>query len=89
MGLQSELFDRAANCERLTNLTSDHNKRLTLRLVRDLWIALANESPGMSERALSRAIAALDEMLSGFDLSVGYVVAVRRLAHFETSRLGE
>ena len=67
MSQQSELFDRAADCERLKNLTSDHYKRLTFRLMRDLWIALANECAGMSKKVLLNEIAELDKMQS--DLS--------------------
>jgi hypothetical protein len=81
MRLQSELFDRAADCERLRILTSDRYKKLTLRLMRDLWIALANESVGMSERVLLNEIAELDKIQADLDPSVGSVVTVRRLAH--------
>ena len=82
MRLQSDLFDRAADCERLRNLTSDHYKKLTLRLMRDLWIALANESPGMPERVLLNEIAELDKIQASLD-PVGGVVAAGRLAQFE------
>jgi hypothetical protein len=35
--------------------------------MRDLWIALANESAGMSERVLLNEIADLDKMQSGLE----------------------
>jgi hypothetical protein len=89
MRLQSELFDRAADCERLRNLTSDHYKKLTLRLMRDLWIALANESVGMSERVLLNEIAGLDKIQSGPDPSVDDVVTAGRLAHSEALEASE
>ena|SRR3974390_1076143 len=83
MTRQSELFDRAAHCERLKTLTSDSYERLTLRLMRNLWIGLANESVGMSERVLLDEIAELDEIQSGLDPSAGGVVTTRKPAHFE------
>ena len=92
MRLQSDLFDRAADCERLKNLTSDHYKKLTLRLMRDLWIALANESPGMREHVLLNEIAELDKIQSGLDPSVGGVVAdgtVAQLEALEASKTDE
>ena len=67
MSQQSELFDRAADCDRLKNLTSDHYERLILKIMRDLWIALANESAGMSERVLLNEIAELDKLQLGLD----------------------
>jgi hypothetical protein len=67
MSQQSELFDRAADCDRLKNLASDYYQRLTLRLMRDLWIGLANESAGMSGRVLLNEIAELDKIQSGLD----------------------
>ena len=83
MTIQSELFDRAADCERLRNLTCDHYNKLTLRLMRDLWIALANESVAMPEHVVLNELAELDKIQSGLDPSVGEVVAAGRLAQFE------
>jgi hypothetical protein len=42
---QTDLFDRAAECERMMNLASDPDEKEILKQCRDMWIALANDSP--------------------------------------------
>ena len=64
MSRQSELFDRAADCERLMSLASDLEKRGILRQLRDLWITLANESDLMSARSLANEVAAMEKIQS-------------------------
>jgi hypothetical protein len=59
---QSELFDRAAECGRLIELETDEVKKTALGLLRQMWIALANESPSMTERELAKEIAAIEEL---------------------------
>ena len=64
MSRQSELFDRAADCERLMNLASDPEKQGLLRQLRDLWITLANESDLTSAPSLANEIAAMEKIQS-------------------------
>jgi hypothetical protein len=64
---QSELFDRASECERLMNLASDTVKKQTFKQLRDMWIALANESTWMPEHLLTKEIAAIENIQSTFD----------------------
>jgi hypothetical protein len=61
---QSHLFDKAAECERLLSLQADGPKKIALRLLRDMWIALANESTSMPAEWLSGEIASIEEMQS-------------------------
>jgi hypothetical protein len=82
MTRQSELFNRAADCELLRNVASDPYERLTLRLMRNQWITLANESVGMPERALENEIAELDEIQSGLESSAGGALVAKGLARF-------
>jgi hypothetical protein len=65
MSRQAEIFDRAAECDRLMNRETDEVKRTALRLVKEMWIALANESVGMPSAVLTREIAAIDEIQNG------------------------
>jgi hypothetical protein len=60
MTIQADLFERAAECERLMNLAADSRKQLALRLARDMWIALGNASVNMSHEILSKEIAVLE-----------------------------
>jgi hypothetical protein len=64
MPRQSELFDRAAECERLMSRVSDPVKKATLEQLRNLWIALANESPSFTRQVLAREIAAIERIQS-------------------------
>ena len=63
MNLQSTLFDCAAICEWLMDLSSDPGKKETFRQLRDKWIALANASPSMSARELTEAFISIDEAM--------------------------
>jgi hypothetical protein len=54
MSRQSELFRRAAECERLMNLVSDPVRAQIFKQLRDVWIGLANESVAMSTQALAK-----------------------------------
>ncbi|HLH97155.1 MAG TPA: hypothetical protein VKW08_18750 [Xanthobacteraceae bacterium] len=62
MTRQSELFDRAADCERLMSVASDPARRGVLKQLRDMWIALANESEVNPLRDLAKEIAAMDNI---------------------------
>ena len=67
MSRQSELFDRASECERLMRLTSDPVKKQTFKQLRDMWIALANESTWMSGQALTKEITTIEEIQTALD----------------------
>jgi hypothetical protein len=67
MSEQSMLFDRAAHCERLMNLSSDPVNKETLKQLRDMWIALANESTNMSAQELAKEIISIEAIQSGFE----------------------
>ncbi|HEY2229097.1 MAG TPA: hypothetical protein VGI22_15465 [Xanthobacteraceae bacterium] len=60
MSRQADLFERAARCQRAGECAGDSSQRVALRLLRDLWIALANESPSMTEAEAAREIAAIE-----------------------------
>ena len=47
------------------NRETDEVKRSALRLIKEMWIALANESVGMPSAELTREIAAIDEIQNG------------------------
>jgi hypothetical protein len=64
MSRQAELFDKAAGCERAMNMASDPWQKVTFKLLRDMWIALANESLSMSTPQLVNEIAAIEEIQS-------------------------
>ena len=64
MSRQSELFDRAAECGRWMQLTSDPDMQSVIRLLRDLWIVLGNECEFMSERELVTRISTIEEIQS-------------------------
>ena len=64
MSRQAELFDKAADCERAMNVAADPGQKVTFKLLRDMWIALANESVSMSTPQLVNEIAAIEEIQS-------------------------
>jgi hypothetical protein len=57
MSRQPDLFDKAADCERAMNMVSDPHEKIALKLLREMWISLANESVGFSECDLTKQIA--------------------------------
>jgi hypothetical protein len=61
---QPKLFQRAAECARLMNLSSDPIQKQTFRQLRDMWIALANDCLGLSSDAITKEIASMDEIQS-------------------------
>ena len=67
MSEQSKLFDRAAHCTRLMNLSSDPVNKETLKQLRDMWIALANESTSMSAQELAKQITSIEAIQSGVE----------------------
>jgi hypothetical protein len=61
---QADLFDRAEDCERAFSAAGDPEAKAALKILRDMWIALANESSGLSEASLAKEVAAIEELQS-------------------------
>jgi hypothetical protein len=53
---QADIFERARACERASQAASDPQRKVMLELLRDMWIALANEVPFLSETMLSEQL---------------------------------
>jgi hypothetical protein len=68
MSEQSKLFDRVAQCARLMNLSADPVNKQTLKQLRDMWIALANESRSMSAQELAKQITSIEAIQSGVEI---------------------
>jgi len=62
MTRQADLFDKAADCERAMGMVSDPHEKIALKLLREMWTSLANDSLGSSERYLMEQIAAIEEL---------------------------
>jgi len=65
MTAQSDLFEKAAACDRLRNEETDEVRKTAFRLLRDMWIALAKESSEMSRRELAQEVAAIEAIQVG------------------------
>ncbi len=50
---QSDIWDRAAQCDHESRSHSDLQRRAALELLRDMWIAVANELPYLTPRELA------------------------------------
>jgi hypothetical protein len=59
---RADLFDLAAKCELASQNAADDEQRLSLQRLRDLWVALANERPNMSEKRLAKEIAGIERI---------------------------
>jgi hypothetical protein len=59
---QADLLRRAEDCERALNATSDQRKKIAFRILRDMWITLANGSSRFSAADLAKEVAAIDEL---------------------------
>jgi hypothetical protein len=68
---QADLFGRAAQCDRFMTSASDSVTRNTFRILRELWITLANESHLMPEDVLAREIGALEKIQSSLERLAG------------------
>jgi len=62
---QANLFDRAADCERLMEAAFDPTIKETFKQLRDMWIMLANESPAMSADYVTKQIADIERLQRG------------------------
>jgi hypothetical protein len=65
MSSQSELFDRAAECERLMDAASDSDKKQIYRQLHDMWMALANETAIMTADEMTEKIAEIERLQMG------------------------
>jgi hypothetical protein len=59
---QEEIWQRAAECSRLLDMLTDETNRKLIANLRDLWIALGNESPFLGKAKLIRQIAELEKI---------------------------
>jgi hypothetical protein len=64
MSSQFEMFECAAECERLMDAASDPLKKQTLEKLRDMWIALANEGVSVSPALLAMQLEQLGRVQS-------------------------
>jgi hypothetical protein len=62
MSSQSDLLNKAAECERLMNLETNEDKKLAFKLLREMWIAVANESATLEPEELARQIASVEKI---------------------------
>ncbi len=53
---QSDIWDRAAGCDCASRSHSDLQRRAALELLRDMWIAVANELPYLTPRELAAQV---------------------------------
>ena len=70
MTKQSDLFDRAEECERQEQLASDLSTQTSFNMLRDLWIALANHSANMPADRLAEEIGMLEKIQATLEASV-------------------
>ena len=66
MPSQSDVFNKAAECDRLMNLQTDEVQKSTYRCLREMWIALANECASLSPEKFAREFDELEQILTGF-----------------------
>jgi hypothetical protein len=64
MSWRLALLGRAAECQRLMDLSADPRERATLQVLRDIWTMLGNQSESLSARQVSNEIAAIEEIES-------------------------
>jgi hypothetical protein len=71
MQLRKELLGRAAECERLTGEETDDSRKRVFSLIREMWIALADESDTMNPEELGQTVAAIARIQVDFQESAG------------------
>jgi hypothetical protein len=57
---------RAAECEHLMEAETDLVRKAAFRLLRDMWLALADVAPSMDQGELERETAAVDQIHVNF-----------------------
>lgn len=79
MGSQSELFSRAAACDRLMKMTVDPMRREILNQLREVWIALASQSDSIGPPTVaSEMISNVEQIEARFEKSEEIRAASRR-----------
>jgi hypothetical protein len=58
---QCEIFERAAECERAIQ-TADPQRKVVLGMLREMWIAIGNESPYLSPSKLDEQVGMLEQI---------------------------
>ncbi len=66
MAKQSDVFDKAAECERLMNLETDEVRKAAYQSVRSMWIELANEFALMTPEEFAKHFDDIDKIQAGF-----------------------
>jgi hypothetical protein len=66
MAKQSDLLWRAAVCGRLMNLSIEPKQKQRFKQLRDAWIALAHDGPGLFSDVVAGDIAAVEDVQSVF-----------------------
>ena len=70
---QTDLWDKAAECTRAIEATSDPKVRELLINLRTLWINLANERAILSDAALAEHVAAVTRIHADLTRAAGSV----------------
>jgi hypothetical protein len=78
MPRQAELFNKAAECQRALELATSPEQQIALRLLRDMWTALANESVSLPPDQLAKEIAAIEELESNVAASANRIPAANQ-----------
>jgi hypothetical protein len=66
MTLREDMLKRAEQCERLMDREADNARKIVFRIIRDIWIALANERTSMSPEELAQEVADIAQIQLGF-----------------------
>lgn len=78
MSRQADLFNKAADCQRALELATSPEQQIALRLLRDMWTCLANESLNLPPDQLAKEIAAIEELQSNVGAPAETVAAADR-----------
>ena len=65
---QRDIFDRAADCQRMRDLAPDRQGEISFELVRDFWIALANMAPFMPDDKIAEQVAIIEKIQAAAEL---------------------
>jgi hypothetical protein len=60
---QSDLIRRATECVRLMKLAADPRKKESFRLLGEMWIKLAEESPNLPSDVIAEDVSAMETIL--------------------------
>jgi hypothetical protein len=59
---QADIFERAEQCERASQAAADSQRKVMLELLRDMWIALANETPFLPEAVIEEQVRIIERI---------------------------